>query len=70
MAAAEVVERTWWSTNSRDCPEDCLVIALHSLLLSKDFTCISLSDEVSLFLSRSADACDVIEYHYYISVCV
>ena len=58
--AAEMVERTWWATNCRACPEDCIVIALHSLLLSKNFTCVSLSDEVSLVLFRNADACDVI----------
>ena len=68
--AAEVVERTWWSTNSRGRPEDCIVIALHSLLLSKDFTCISLSDEVSLFLFRNADACDVIYNDLYVTVLV
>ena len=62
--AAEVVERSWWSTNSRACPEDCIVIALHSLLLSRKFTCTSLSDEVSLVFLRNADAYDVICSHY------
>lgn len=50
--AAEVVESTWWGTKSRHSPEDAIVIALHSLLLSKDCTCTSLSDEVSRIIFK------------------